>query len=254
MWEILRDNWLLFLIGQYPNGPMGGLVITIALALAGLALAFPLALLVALARIGRYRPLRLVAAGLVHTVRGTPLIMVVFWAYFLLPVLIGHTISGFATMVGAIVIYESAYIGEVIRAGIEAIPRGQEEAAKALGLSYVRTMALVILPQALLDMLPSLISQFVSIIKETSLGYTISVNEMTFAAAQVNSVLLTKPVQVFSILALTYFVLCFLLTQTARFVDRRIALRRAGVMRPRREVAPARLDAAVMPVRGEAAP
>jgi polar amino acid transport system permease protein len=254
MWEILRDNWLLFLIGQYPNGPMGGLVITIALALCGLALSFPLALIVALARITPFRPVRLVAAGLVHTVRGTPLIMVVFWAYFLLPVLIGHTISGFATMVGAIVVYESAYIGEVIRAGIEAIPRGQSEAAKSLGLGYGKTMALIILPQALVDMLPSLIGQFVSIIKETSLGYTISVNEMTFAAAQVNSVLLTKPVQVFSILALTYFVLCFLLTQTARYADRRIALRRAGVTQPRAAGAPARLDAAVMPVRGEAAP
>ena len=231
MWEIVRDNWLLFLIGQYPHGPMGGLVITIALALCGLCLAFPLALLVALARVSPLRPLRLAAAALVHIVRGTPLIMVVFWAYFLLPVLIGHTIGGFATMVGAIVIYESAYIGEVIRAGIEAVPRGQSEAARALGLGYKRSMGLVILPQALLDMLPSLIGQFVSIIKETSLGYTISVNEMTFAAAQVNSVLLTKPVQVFSILALTYFVLCFLLTQTARFLDRRIALRRAGAVR-----------------------
>jgi polar amino acid transport system permease protein len=253
MWDILRDNWLLFLIGQYPHGPMGGLVITIALALCGLVLAFPLALLVALARISPYRPLRLVAAGLVHTVRGTPLIMVVFWAYFLLPVLIGHTISGFTTMVGAIVIYESAYIGEVIRAGIEAVPRGQEEAAKSLGLGYVKVMGLVILPQALLDMLPSLIGQFVSIIKETSLGYTISVNEMTFAAAQVNSVLLTKPVQVFSILALTYFVLCFMLTQSARFLDRRIALRRAGITAPRRGAAPAPL-AAIAPLRGEAAP
>jgi polar amino acid transport system permease protein len=77
---------------------------------------------------------------------------------------------------------------------------------------------------------------------------------MTFAAAQVNSVLLTKPVQVFSILALTYFVLCFLLTQTVRYADRRIALRRAGVTQPRAAGAPRTLDAAVMPMRGEAAP
>jgi polar amino acid transport system permease protein len=76
--------------------------------------------------------------------------------------------------------------------------------------------------------LPSLLSQFVSLIKETSLGYVISVNEFTFAAAQVNSALLTKPVQVFSILALTYFVLCFALTQTARRFERRIADRRSG--------------------------
>jgi polar amino acid transport system permease protein len=228
IWDILRDNWLLFLIGQYPHGPMGGLVMTITLALAGLLLAFPCAVIMALARISPFRPVYLVATALVHTVRGTPLIMVIFWAYFFLPVLIGQTISGFSTMVGAIVIYESAYMGEVIRAGIEAIPKGQSEAARALGLNYAKTMLLVVLPQALYNMLPSLISQFVSIIKETSLGYTISVNEMTFAAAQVNSLLLTKPVQVFTILALTYFVLCFSLTQLARQLDRRIARRRAG--------------------------
>src|SRR5262249_22764770 len=128
------------------------------------------------------------------------------------------------------------------------------EAARSLGLGYVRTMLLVILPQALIDMLPSLIGQFVSIIKETSLGYTISVNEMTFAAAQVNSVLLTKPVQFFSILALTYFVLCFLPPPPPRLPPRRAAARRAGAARHGRRPPAVILDPAVMPVRGEAAP
>jgi polar amino acid transport system permease protein len=227
IWDILRDNWLLFLIGQYPHGPIGGLVMTIALALAGLALAFPCAILVALARTSASRPLYLASTALVQVVRGTPLIMVIFWTYFFLPSLTGAPIGGFTTMVGSIVLYESAYMGEVIRAGIEAIPKGQSEAARALGLGKVQTMLLVVLPQALYNMLPSLISQFVSIVKETSLGYTISVNELTFAASQVSALLLTKPVQVYTILALTYFVLCFALTQLARMAERRITKRRA---------------------------
>ncbi len=228
IWDIVRDNWLLFLIGQYPHGPIGGLVMTLALAIAGLALAFPCAILVALARTSASRPLYLASTALVQIVRGTPLIMVIFWTYFFLPNVIGATISGFTTMVGSIVLYESAYMGEVIRAGIEAIPKGQGEAARALGLGKVKTMLLVVLPQALYNMLPSLIGQFASIIKETSLGYTISVNEMTFAASQVNALLLTKPVQVYTILALTYFTLCFALTQLARTAERRIARRRAA--------------------------
>jgi polar amino acid transport system permease protein len=226
MIDIIRDNWLLFLIGQYPNGPLGGLTATLLVALIGLALAMPCALTLALGRVSPYWPVRTVAALIVHTFRGTPFLMVIFWSYFALPALVGRPISGFATLVGALVVYESAYLAEVIRSGIEALPNGQTEAARSLGLNYRRTMAYVVLPQALYNSLPSLLSQFVSLIKETSLGYVISVNEFTFAAAQVNNTLLTKPVQVFSILAATYFILCFTLTQTARHLERRIARRR----------------------------
>jgi polar amino acid transport system permease protein len=93
----------------------------------------------------------------------------------------------------------------------------------------MQTTRKVILPQALYNMVPAMISQFVSTIKETSLGYVISVNELTFAANQINSTLLTKPFQVFLILAFIYFVLCFSLTQFARQVERRITRKRAGI-------------------------
>lgn len=228
MFDIIRDNWLLFLVGQYPNGPLGGLAATLIIAVLGLILAFPCAMLLALGRISPFRPVRWTASAIVQTVRGTPFLMVIFWAYFALPIIIGRPVEGFWTLVGALVLYESAYLAEVIRAGIKALPTGQTEASRSLGLGYWRTMGFVILPQALFNSLPSLLSQFVSLIKETSLGYVISVNEFTFAAAQVNSMLLTKPVQVFSLLALTYFVLCFALTQAARLLESRIARRRAG--------------------------
>ncbi|MBH9710605.1 ABC transporter permease subunit, partial [Burkholderia contaminans] len=101
------------------------------------------------------------------------------------------------------------YLAEIIRAGIQALPPGQQEAGRALGLSYLQTMRRVILPQALYNMLPSMLSQFVSTVKETSLAYVISVQELTYAANQINSVLLTKPFEVFALLALTYFLLNF---------------------------------------------
>ena len=224
--NILRDHWALLLLGQYPHGPLGGLVNTLILAVMALLLAFPLSLLLAMARLSPLKYLRYPATVWVYVMRGIPLIMMIFWTYFLVPVLIGHNVSGFTTMLCTLVLYESAYLCEVVRGGIKALPTGQYEAARALGLTYIRSTVLVILPQALYNSVPSLISQFVSIIKETTLGYVINVQEMTFAANQVNNQLLTKPFPVFFILAITYYLLCFGLTQLAQGFERRIARKR----------------------------
>ena len=234
IFSILADHGLLLLIGQYPNGPVGGLVLTFVLSVLGIALAFPLAVAIALARMSPFAWLRWPATTLVYLVRGVPLLMFIFWVYFFLPVLTGQAVSGFTTMLITLVIYQAAYLAEVVRAGIEGLSSGQMEAARAVGLSYGQTMRKVILPQAIYNMVPAMLSQFVSTIKETSLGYVIGVNELTFAASQVNSTLLTKPFAVYAILAATYFVLCFALTQLARELERRIARRRAGVTPTRR--------------------
>jgi polar amino acid transport system permease protein len=158
-----------------------------------------------------------------------PLLMLIFWAYFVVPKVTGHAVSGFTTLVCALVIYESAYLSEVIRSGIEAIPKGQIEASRSLGVGYWRTMFKVVLPQALFNVLPSMTSQFVSTVKETSLGYVISVNELTFAANQVNNLVLTKPLQVFGVLAIIYFIVCFTLSRGVSLLDARV--RRARAMR-----------------------
>src|SRR2546425_9420377 len=231
IFSILRDNWMLLLIGQYPHGPLGGLAITFVLSVLGLVLAFPLSVGIALARISPFAWLRRPALVLIYLIRGVPLIMLIFWVYFFVPLLIGRTVSGFTTMLVTLVIYQATYLAEIIRAGIEGLPHGQTEAARAVGLSYMQTTFKVLLPQALYNMVPAMISQFVSTIKETSLGYVISVNELTFAANQINSTLLTKPFQVFFILAAIYFILCFSLTQLARHLERRIATKRAGTVK-----------------------
>src|SRR5437870_2065713 len=226
--EILRDNWLLLLIGQYPNGPLGGIACTLILSVLGIVLAFPLSVLLALARLSHWRWLSWPATALVYVARGVPLLMVILWVYFLVPLLIGRNVSGFVTMLCTLVLYEGAYLAEVVRAGIEALPKGQMEAARALGHSHLGAMRLVILPQALFNMLPSMLSQFVSTIKETTLGYVINVPELTFAANQINNQLLTKPFEVFFLLAIIYFCVCWSLTQFANGLERRIAAKRAG--------------------------
>lgn len=234
--NILREYGMLLLVGSYPNGPVGGLALTIVLSVLGLALAFPLGVLIALARLSPYALIRTPATVIVYVVRGVPLIMFIFWVYFLVPLVIGRTVSGFTTMLVTLVIYQAAYLAEIVRAGIEGLPKGQTEAARAVGLSYRQTMQKVILPQALYNMVPALISQFVSTIKETSLGYVISVNELTFAANEVNSALLTKPFQVFALLALSYFILCSSLSQYARHVERRITRKRSGATQQQRKM------------------
>ncbi|RWM98836.1 MAG: amino acid ABC transporter permease [Mesorhizobium sp.] len=228
MVQILQDYWLLFLVGQYPHGPIGGLAMTLFMAAVGLSLSFPFAVALALARLSPYRWLRLPATAIVHVVRGLPLIMFIFWVYFVVPLVIGRPVGGVETLVITLVVYEASYLSEIIRAGILGLPKGQVEAAKALGLGYFPTTFRVVLPQALHNMLPSMVSQFVSTIKETSLGYVISANELTFAAAQVNNQLMTRPFEVYGLLALTYFALCFALTSAARLLERRIASERGG--------------------------
>lgn len=230
--SILRDNWALLLVGQYPHGALGGLANTLILAVSALVLAFPLGVLMALGRVSPWRWLRYPLTVWVYVMRGIPLLMVIFWTYFLVPLIIGHNITGFTTMLCTLVLYQSAYLCEIVRGGIQALPPGQYEASRALGLGYMRTTAWVILPQALYNSLPSLISQFISIIKETSLGYVINVQEVTFAANQINNHLLTKPFQVFFILAITYYVLCYGLTRLADAVERRIARKRLGSAEP----------------------
>ena len=226
---IVRDNWLLLLIGQYPNGPLGGLACTLILSVLGIVLAFPLSVLLALARISRWRLLFWPSTAIVYVARGVPLLMIILWVYFLVPVLIGRNVTGFTTMVCTLVIYEAAFLSEVVRAGIQALPKGQMEAARALGHSYLGAMWHVILPQALYNMMPSMLSQFVSTIKETTLGYVINVPELTFAANQINNQLLTKPFEVFFILAVIYFVVCWSLTRAATTLERRVTARRAGL-------------------------
>ena len=228
MWNIVQNNWELLLIGQYPNGPIGGLAATLGLAAVSLLLALPFSVLLALGRISRFKIFFLPASALVYLVRGLPLLMFIFWAYFFVPLIIGRPVAGATTMIVALVCYESAYLAEIIRAGIQSLPSGQMEAGRALGLSYWQTMRRIILPQAMFNMLPSMLSQFISTVKETSLAYVISVQELTYAANQINSVLLTKPFEVFALLALTYFILNFCLSVLVRQVEVRIERRRLG--------------------------
>lgn len=229
MIEFLQTYGLMFLIGSWPHGPIGGFAGSLLLAGLGLAGAFPLALVVGIARTSELRVIKLISTVWVYTFRSIPLIMIIFWAYFLLPVLIGTEVPAFSTALCAIIFYESAFLAEIIRAGLEALPRGQNEASRSLGLSYFKTLLSIQLPQALSNMIPSLLNQFVSTIKATSIAYIIGVQEASFAAQQINSIALTDTLRTYLILALFYFLLCALLSKLARVLDTHLTNKRMGI-------------------------
>ena len=230
--EMVQTYWLYFLVGQYPEGPLGGLVLTLLLASAGLVLAMPVGLALGLARVSPMRWLRWPVTALVYCVRGVPLLMVIFWAYFLLPSVTGVKTGQFSTMLLALVLFDGVYLAEIVRAGIQAIPTGQLQAAQALGMSRWQSMRYVVLPQALRYMLPSLVNQFVSTIKETSLGYIIGLAELSQIATQINTMVFIMPMQIYLILGLTYFLLCFGLSRLAFYLERRLATGRKTSRRP----------------------
>jgi polar amino acid transport system permease protein len=227
MFDILHDYGILLLIGQYPQGPLGGLALTVLMALAALVASFPVAIAIGLARTSAITPLRNTALAYTYVVRAVPLLLLIFWTYFAVPLITGYNISGTLTMVVALVVYEGAYLGEVVR--INAVPCGQAEAARAMGMSYSQCMRKVVLPQALFNMLPSILNQFIMITKNTSLAYLIGTQEVTFAAYQINNQLLTQPFQVYALLASFYFILCFSLSRLATWLEKAIERKRAGV-------------------------
>ena len=230
--ELIDTYWVYFQIGRYPTGPLGGLSLTLILASAALVLALPLGLLLGVGRISPWRAVRWPVTTLVFVVRGTPLLMVVFWAYFFLPSITGVKTGQFPTMLMALVLFDAVYLAEIVRSGIQALPKGQTEAARALGLSYLEALRLVTLPQALRHMLPSLVNKFVSTIKETSLGYIIGLTEVSFIASQINTQVFTLPTQVYLILAATYFILCFGLSRFAYRLERKLSQRATAASAP----------------------
>ncbi len=223
MLELIDTYWLYFLVGQYPEGPLGGLSLTVLLSFGALLLAMPLGLLLGVARVSGQRAIGWPVATLVQLVRAVPLLLVVFWVYFFLPAVTGVKTGQATTMLMVLVLFDGVYLAEIVASGIRALPKGQLESARSLGLSYPQALRLVVLPQTLRNGLPSIVSQLVSTIKATSLGYIIGLSEVSFIATQVNTLVFTQAVEVYLILALTYFILCFGLSRLAFLLERRLA-------------------------------
>jgi polar amino acid transport system permease protein len=221
-WDVVWNNFDYFLWGAYPKGPLGGLAMSILMALGGIFGAFWLGLLIGVCRLSKRVWLRAPAMVYIEIIRGTPLLMVIFWFYFLAPVIMGKSLPDWQSAIIALIVFTSAYIAEIVRAGVLSLPKGQMEAARGSGLSHAQTMIHIILPQALFNMIPSFVNQFVSLTKDTSLAYIIGVSELTKTATQVNSRTMKAPFEIFITVAALYFLVCFVLTELSRRLETKI--------------------------------
>ena len=201
---------------------LAGLGWTVALALVAMAISVPLGFLVALPALARRRGLRALNRAYVELVRAVPLLVLLLWVYYGLPVVLGIKLGAFAAAVTALALSDSAFEAEIFRAGIAAVPRGQWEAADALGLSWVQRMRLVVLPQALRHVLPPLGNQFVYMLKMSALASVIGLPELTRKANEL-VVNLYRPLEIYTFLVLEYLVVILVVSAAVRALERRYA-------------------------------
>ncbi len=204
-----------------------GLVTTLKVAAIAMAGAMVVGALMALARLSRTRPVRWLAAAYVEFFRGVPLVLLVFFAYLGLP-RYGIDVSAFAALTAALVIYNGAVMGEIFRAGILSLDRGQSEAAYSLGMGYWQAMMLVVVPQAVRRMIPAIVSQLVTLLKDTSLGAAIGYEEL-LRRARITGEFFQNTLQALVVAAALYIVVNFTLSRLARRLEARQRRRyRAG--------------------------
>jgi len=190
-----KFDWGIITSGKYAGWLLDGLLTTVQLSVVSIVLAFLLGLVIAVMRMSRVSPARWFAHCYLEFFRNTPLLVQMFFWYFgsykLLPQAVNDWLAGtnfeFAAAVIALTIYTSAFIAEDIRSGVRSVPREQMEAAISSGLSYVQSMRYVVLPQAVRITIPPLVSQFLNLVKNSSLAMTIGVAELTYQARQVES-------------------------------------------------------------------
>ena len=221
---VVRNLPYLFLVG------MRFTVTLTALAAAGGVI---LGTLLAIIRLSGGRILSTVAAGYVNLVRALPLVLVIFWFYFLVPY-VGQWVTdssrpiqvgGFASALITFIVFEAAYFSEIMRAGISSIPRGQSAAGQALGLTPTQVMRYVILPQVFRSMLPILLTQTIVLFQDTSLVYVLSITDFLGAASKIAE-RDGRLVEMYTFAAVVYFVLSFAASQGVRRLRARIAVPR----------------------------
>ena len=224
-WQVLTRQDLLELIGR-------GLAATLRAAALAMVLAMAVGGLLAVARLSRRRWLAAAAGAWVELFRGLPLLLLILFLFLGLPAA-GVTISTFWALVGGLTLYNSAVIGEIFRAGILSLPRGQTEAAYAIGLRRGQTLRLILIPQAVRRMLPALISQLVTLLKDTSLGFVIGYAELLRNGRGAVEFLGGRySIPIYTAIAVVYIAVNASLSFTARWLDRRTRRRYGRTVQP----------------------
>ena len=190
----------------------------------GMALLFgvPLGLTLALFRLSTFRPLSAVAAFIVEFLRATPPLVQLFWFFFALPILIDVRMTPYIASIVTFSIQSSAFFAEIFRAGIQSIDKGQWEGASAIGMTYRQTLSRVVLPQAVKRMIPAFMERSIELLKTTTLVSTVAYSDLMFQANDLAQKTF-RPLEVYTVVAVMYFVLIFVFSQISIWVERRLA-------------------------------
>ncbi len=212
-----------------PTDLWGGLPLTIMLATLGIVLAFPIAIVVALGRRSSLPAIRSLCIVYVELIRGVPLISVLFMASFLFPLFVpmGMSPDVLVRVLVGITLFAAAYLAETIRGGLQAVPKGQIEAAATLGLSYWQTQRKIVLPQALAIVVPSIMNNFIGIFKDTSLVTIVSLYELTGAMTlALNSDADWRPfkIEAYIFITLIYFTFCFAMSRYSLWIEKQVGV------------------------------
>lgn len=175
----------------------------------------------ALLRIAKIPVLSQFSAAYVNFFRSLPLILVIFWLFFLVPLIVGRPVGAFSSVLVAFILFEAAYYSEIIRAGINSVRLGQLAAARAMGLTYVQSMRYVILPQAFRAMTPILLTQAIILFQDTSLVYVVGLRDF-LVSAEIVANRDQRLVEMFLFVALVYFVFCFAASLGVKYLQKRI--------------------------------
>ncbi len=207
----------------------GGLPLTMMLATLGIVLAFPLSIFVALGRRSEMPAIRTICILYVELIRGVPLISVLFMASFMFPLFLpqGVTIDVLLRVLVGITLFSAAYLAEIVRGGLQAVPKGQYEAAASLGLTYWQMQRKIVLPQALAIVVPGIMNSFIAIFKDTSLVTIVSLYELTGAMTlALNSDADWRPFKIEGYLFITaiYFAFCFAMSRYSLWIEKRLAV------------------------------
>ncbi len=200
---------------------LSGIMVTIKLSVISLLVAVILGILFGIFRLSKIKILKGMAASYLYIIRGTPLMVQALFIYFGIAPLIIPRSDPFICGVIALSLNAGAYMSEIFRAGILAVDFGQTEASRSLGLSYLKTMQKVILPQAIKIMIPSIINQFIVTIKDTSILTVISIRELT-ASGQIIVARNFKPMETYGVIAVMYFILITILSLLSSYIERRL--------------------------------
>ncbi|MCI9361086.1 MAG: amino acid ABC transporter permease [Hungatella sp.] len=200
---------------------INGLFGTLWLAAVTVFLGTILGTIIAMIRMSRFKPLYVLTSAYIEVLRGTPSLLQLYFFWLLLPKALPFTMSDTACIVVALVVNSSAYVAEVIRAGIQAVDKGQTEAAKSLGLSNANMMRYIILPQAVKNILPALCNEFIVMVKETSLASVFFVGELMTAYKTVQSTTFLA-IPTLTIVGIIYFIVNFVLSKLLKALERRL--------------------------------